>query len=139
MRSTCVHARVSPLQALLYRLNGDTNPLHADPSMAAAGGFEHPILHGLCSLGIACRTLVREVAGDDASRLHSIRARFTKHVIPGEQLAVEWWAPLVTTEGVARVHFQVRVVERAALVLAGGVAEFRAQPVDATALPRAKL
>lgn len=80
-----------PDQALLYRLNGDRNPLHSDPAAAAAAGFPRPILHGLATYGIATRLLVEEVLQDDGSRLRSISARFTAPVLPGQTLTLLVW------------------------------------------------
>jgi len=74
---------IRPEGALIYRLLGDLNPLHADPAVSGAAGFEQPILHGLCSLGVAGRSLIRELAGGDPRRLLRIRGRFSKHVLPG--------------------------------------------------------
>lgn len=115
-----VHVPTTPSQALLYRLNGDTNPLHVDPTMASMGGFDAPILHGLCSMGIAARVLVRSFCftgdGGDAesatgaaavtgsggssstgssatlaNSLTAVRCRFVKHVFPGDVVVVEAW------------------------------------------------
>ncbi|SDE26827.1 MaoC/PaaZ C-terminal domain-containing protein [Nocardioides lianchengensis] len=80
-----------PEQALLYRLTGDRNPLHADPAFAARGGFERPILHGMCTYGYATRLLVNTVAGGDAARLASIAGRFTRPVLPGDALSLHVW------------------------------------------------
>lgn len=80
-----------PEQALLYRLTGDRNPLHADPAFAARGGFERPILHGMCTYGYATRLLVNTVAGGDAARLTSIAGRFTRPVLPGDALSLHVW------------------------------------------------
>ncbi|KAG2490751.1 hypothetical protein HYH03_010906 [Edaphochlamys debaryana] len=81
----------TPDQAALYRLSGDYNPLHVDPKVAQRVGFPHPILHGLCSLGVSVRLVLREAAGDDPARLKSVKCRFSKHVFPGETLEVEMW------------------------------------------------
>jgi acyl dehydratase len=83
--------RTSPNQALLYRLTGDRNPLHADPAFAAAGGFDRPILHGLATYGIAVRLLLGEFGGGDPTRLSSVEGRFTRPVTPGEELVVTAW------------------------------------------------
>jgi acyl dehydratase len=80
-----------PTQALLYRLNGDRNFLHADPEFAKAAGFERPILHGLCTLGFALRTLVDRGLGGDPARLKAVRARFAGVVYPGDRIVTEGW------------------------------------------------
>ncbi len=81
-----------PEQALWYRLNGDLNPIHADPALARRGGFDRPILHGLCTLGIACQSLVRARADGDPTRLRELNVRFLAPVFPGETLVTDWWS-----------------------------------------------
>jgi acyl dehydratase len=80
-----------PQQALLYRLCGDRNPLHSDPEFAAAAWFPRPILHGLCTYGIACKAKVDTCLDGDASRVRSDGARFAGVVFPGETLLVRIW------------------------------------------------
>jgi acyl dehydratase len=82
-----------PEQALIYRLSGDRNPLHADPKFAARGGFERPILHGLCSYGVVGRALLHTVCGSDPARFLAMSGRFTHPVYPGESLEVSIWLP----------------------------------------------
>jgi acyl dehydratase len=80
-----------PDQALLYRLSGDYNPLHADPAFAARAGFDRPILHGLCTYGICCRAVLKHVVDYDASRIGKFNARFSSPVLPGETIVTELW------------------------------------------------
>ena len=79
-------------QALTYRLSGDRNPLHSDPAFAARGGFDKPILHGLCTYGFTGRALLHSLCEGDPSRFRSMNARFSKPVIPGDVLTVSMWA-----------------------------------------------
>ncbi|PHJ23743.1 family domain-containing protein [Cystoisospora suis] len=83
--------------AVLYRLSGDTNPLHIDRQMAALGGFSRPILHGLCTFGIATRAIIRHVLENEASRVSSISARFSSAVTPGDSLQIQIWRKAVHT------------------------------------------
>jgi len=80
-----------PDQALTYRLSGDRNPLHSDPSFAAMAGFERPILHGLCTYGFTGRALLHALCGSDPARFGSMQARFSKPVYPGDDLTVSMW------------------------------------------------
>jgi acyl dehydratase len=80
-----------PHQALLYRLCGDRNPLHSDPAFAAAGGFDRPILHGLCTYGFTGRALLHTLCGSDPARFRSMYGRFSRPVLPGQALTVTMW------------------------------------------------
>jgi len=84
-----VHTR--PEQALLYRLTGDRNPLHSDPAFAARGGFDRPILHGMCTYGFTGRVLLETVCGGDPTKFGAMDARFTQPVLPGDELTVAIW------------------------------------------------
>jgi (3R)-3-hydroxyacyl-CoA dehydrogenase / 3a,7a,12a-trihydroxy-5b-cholest-24-enoyl-CoA hydratase / enoyl-CoA hydratase 2 len=98
-------------QALLYRLSGDANPLHADPDFARAFGFERPILHGLCTLGIAVRQIVGRLCDNAPQRVKGVRARFSGSVYPGETLVTEMW------KADHRILFQSKVRERDLVVV----------------------
>ncbi|MEI5100246.1 MaoC/PaaZ C-terminal domain-containing protein [Streptomyces sp. PmtG] len=105
-------------QALLYRLSGDWNPLHADPEFAKRAGFDRPILHGLCTYGMTLKAIVDTVLGGDVSRVRGYRARFAGIVFPGETLRIGTW------ESPGRVQAVVTAVEReGAPVLADTVVE----------------
>ena len=80
-----------PQAALIYRLSGDYNPLHADPEVARSANFEAPILHGLCTLGVASHAILRTQCGYDPARFKSLSLRFSAPVYPGETLKVEIW------------------------------------------------
>lgn len=108
-------------QALLYRLSGDWNPLHADPEFAELAGFDRPILHGLCTYGMTLKAVVDTLLGGDVSRVRSYSTRFTGIVFPGETLRIRMWRPQ-GTEG--RVQVSVTAVERDdASVLADTIVE----------------
>ncbi|MCA9581805.1 MAG: MaoC family dehydratase, partial [Myxococcales bacterium] len=86
-----IEETTSPEQALLYRLSGDWNPLHADPAIGEAAGFGGPILHGLCTYGYVGRAVLGAVCGGDISRFRSLSGQFRKPVWPGETLITEGW------------------------------------------------
>lgn len=83
---------ILPQQALLYRLCGDRNPLHADPEFAGIAGFDRPILHGLCTWGMVCKAVVDTVLDGDVTRVRSYAAQFHGVVYPGETLHTQVWS-----------------------------------------------
>jgi acyl dehydratase len=108
-----------PQAALVYRLSGDYNPLHADPQAAHAGGFSRPILHGLATFGVAGHAILRALCDYEPAALRSLFARFSAPVFPGETIRTELWR----RDGVVR--FRARVLERDTLVLSHGRAELQ--------------
>src|SRR5581483_10079034 len=106
-----------PEMALIYRLSGDVNPLHAEPEFAKAAGFPRPILHGLATFGVAGRALLRTMCGYDPSRLTAMLGRFSAPVFPGETIRTEMWRD----GGV--VSFRARIVERDVIAINNGRAE----------------
>ncbi|WP_336971288.1 MaoC/PaaZ C-terminal domain-containing protein [Sphingobium aromaticiconvertens] len=106
-------------QALLYRLSGDRNPLHADPELAKSVGFDGPILHGLSTMGVIGRALTHKCADGDPHQLRSMRQRFTAPVVPGDVIATEIW-----DEGDGSARFRASVPARGVVVADSGVATF---------------
>ncbi len=106
-----------PQAALIYRLSGDYNPLHADPKVARAAGFEAPILHGLCTLGIAGHAILKSCCDYRPEGFRSLALRFSAPVYPGETIRTEMWR-----DGDV-VSFRSRAVERDVVVLNNGRAE----------------
>jgi acyl dehydratase len=107
-----------PETALIYRLSGDVNPLHADPEIAAKAGFDRPILHGLCTYGMAARAVIEKVLGHDAARLKRLALRFTSPVWPGETVRYALWR-----EGDKLLRLRASVDARQAVVLNNGLIE----------------
>ena len=107
-----------PEAASIYRLSGDVNPLHADPEVAAKAGFDRPILHGLCTYGMAGRAVIEQVLDHDAARLKRLALRFTSPVWPGETVRYELWR-----EGGALLRLRASVDARKTVVLNNGLVE----------------
>lgn len=106
-------------QALLYRLTGDRNPLHADPAVAKRAGFPVPILHGLCTYAVACRAVLAEACDYDPARIETFDVRFTAPVFPGDTIETDLWIDGDT------VSFRCRVPERDVVVLNNGRCRLR--------------
>jgi len=113
-----IHQKTRKDQALIYRLSGDRNPLHNDPSFAARAGYEMPILHGLCSFGFVGRALLHATCGSEVANFQAMSARFSKPVMPGQTLTTSMWV----TGG--SVQFQTKVGD--SVVLDRGTAEVSA-------------
>lgn len=107
-----IQAHTRPEQALVYRLNGDYNPLHSDPQVAQAAGFPRPILHGLCTFGLVSHAVARWLQPAAPGAVRSVSLRFSGPMYPGETLSVEVWR-----DG----SFRAKVVERNAIVIDNGI------------------
>jgi acyl dehydratase len=114
-----VESPTLPQQALLYRLCGDKNPLHADPEFAKLGGFDRPILHGLCSFGIVCKAVVDHALGGDTAKVARYQVRFAGVVFPGETVVTSIW-----NEG-DRILIQAATKERSSPVLSNAAITVR--------------
>ena len=110
-----------PQAALIYRLSGDYNPLHADPEVAKVAGFDRPILHGLCSFGVAGHALLRMLCDYDPRRLKRMDVRFSSPVFPGETIRTKIWR-----EEAGRIGFRCRVLGRDVVAINNGLAEIAA-------------
>jgi len=107
----------NPNQALIYRLSGDRNPLHADPAFAKMAGFPRPILHGMCTYGVTCRAVLQTYAEYDPTRFKSHGARFSAPVFPGETITVDLWKDANV------ISFEARVKSRNVTVIKNGKTE----------------
>lgn len=116
-----VEVPTSRSQALLYRLNGDFNPIHSDPAVAREAGFDRPILHGLCTYGIAARIALKELAGDDPLRFKAYETRFAKVVMPGDTLIVRGY----TLDEPGQAALTVTVAESGEQAIANSLFEYR--------------
>jgi acyl dehydratase len=105
--------------ALIYRLSGDYNPLHAEPAFARAAGFPRPILHGLGTFGVSGHAVLKTLCGYDPTRLVAFAGRFSAPVFPGETIRTELWR-----DG-AVVSFRARVAERDVIAINNGRAEVK--------------
>ena len=108
-----------PDQALIYRLNGDRNPLHSDPEVARKAGFPRPILHGLCTYGITCRAILQGITGFDPDPIASHQVRFSAPVFPGDVITVDLWR-----DG-NQIAFEARVKARSVTVIKNGLTVLR--------------
>jgi acyl dehydratase len=108
-----------PEAALIYRLSGDPNPLHAEPAVARAAGYPRPILHGLATFAVAGHAVLRTICGYDPAGLRTMAGRFTAPVFPGETIRTEMWR-----DG-AVISFRARAVERDSVIINNGRAEVR--------------
>lgn len=108
-----------PQQALIYRLSGDLNPLHSDPAVAARAGFPRPILHGLCTYGIAGYAMLAGLCDGDPGRLRRLDARFSSPAFPGETFRTEIWH-----DGPGAAAYRCSVPARQVVVIDNGYCEF---------------
>lgn len=115
-----VQVKTTKDQAALYRLSGDLNPMHIDPSFSAIAGYKTPILHGLCTMGVSVKAVLKQFGGDDSSLFKAAKVRFSKPVLPGQTLRVDMWR-----EPNNRVCFRTVVVETNTEVLSGAYVDFK--------------
>ena len=128
-----IEEKIGENQTLLYRLSGDTNPLHVDPEFAKAFGFPKPILHGLCTFGFAGRHVIKAFAKNDPRFFKSIKVRFSESVFPGETLITEMWK-----EGDEKIVFRCKVKERDKVCISNAAIELYKEIPKAKAKPAAQ-
>lgn len=116
---TIVPLETTISQAAIYRLSGDENPLHIDPEVARAAGFDRPILHGLCTFGVLGRALLRELCNNDVTQVQRMDVRFSSPVYPGEKIVTEIWC-----EGHGKAACRARVAGRNVTVIDNGYVEY---------------
>lgn len=114
-----VEKTLMPQQALIYRLSGDKNPLHADPEFAKLAGFESPIIHGLCSYGVVCKAIVDEVLDGDTTKVARWKARFAGVGYPGETYVISYWK-----EG-NKILVEAKSKERDAIIISNAAVTVR--------------
>ena len=112
-----VEYKTSPNQAAIYRLSGDRNPLHIDPEFAKLGGFDQPIIHGLCTFGYVGRAVLEAVCGNDPAKLKSFEVRFSGVAYPGETIVTQIW-----NDADGKVLVQATTAERGEPVISNGSA-----------------
>jgi acyl dehydratase len=114
-----VEMQTLPIQAMIYRLSGDRNPLHIDPDFAKMAGYDRPILHGLCTFGHVGRAVLQEYCGNDPSRFGGLSVRFSGVVYPGDTIITEMW-----DEGNGKVILQAKTQE-GRVVISNAAAEVK--------------
>lgn len=117
-------AHPSPDQPLIYRLSGDTFALHVDAEFARSSGFEGPIMHGLCTLGFACRAVVKHLFPGEPERLVRLRNRFSRPLYPGRPIKTQIWKAEDGGEGVSRAFWRTIDVEKDKAVMDRGIVEW---------------
>ena len=114
-----VEMQTLPIQAMIYRLSGDRNPLHIDPAFAKMAGYDTPILHGLCTLGHAGRAVLAEYCDNDPARMAGLEIRFSGVVFPGDTIVTEMW-----DEGNGRILLQSKT-QRGDVVISNAAATIK--------------